>query len=131
MINCPVTAQLICAFFCIILCKKSRFSHDTTHVLTSLVLSFSTPTVFNNSSSNLTVLQRFNSCTQGKKVDWLPSSNTCLVKHAYLYIAFNLLMAEHKKGGKCYKKYVLVIGHDIIDKYRIEHTMRASLAKNV
>ena len=53
-------------------------------------------------------------------LDWLPSSNTCLVKHVYLYIAFNLLMAEfaeHKKGSKCYKKTVLVIERDIIGKY--------------
>ena len=45
------------------------------------------------------------------KLDWLPSSNAYLVKHAYFYIAFNLLMAEfdvcskHRKGGggDCYK----------------------------
>ena len=35
------------------------------------------------------------------ELDRLPSSNTYVVKHAYFYIAFNLLMAEfeHKKGG--------------------------------
>ena len=41
----------------------------------------------------------------GLILDWLPSSNTCLVKHAYLYIAFNLLMAEFE--------YVLSIRREV------------------
>ena len=43
--------------------------------------------------------------TEQNFVDWLPSSNTYLVKHAYFYIAFNLLMAEFEFHG-----YVLSIG---------------------
>ena len=50
------------------------------------------------------------------------SSNTCLVKHAYLYMAFNLLMAEFdvlciRREETITRKKVLVIGHDNIGKY--------------
>ena len=45
-------------------------------------------------------------------LDWLPFSNNYLVKHAYLYIAFKLLMtefvcSEHKKGVDYYKEKII------------------------
>ena len=50
-------------------------------------------------------------------LSWLPAAkNMCLVKHAYLYIAFNLQMAEfvyHKERSYYYKKNKQVLGHDI------------------
>ena len=38
---------------------------------------------------------------------WLPAAKICLVKHTYLYIAFNLQMAEfvyHKERSNYYKE---------------------------
>ena len=39
-------------------------------------------------------------------------SKTCIALHS-----FQTVCSEHKKGGNCYKKKVLVIGPDVIGKY--------------
>ena len=48
-----------------------------------------------------------------RTLDWLPSSNTCLVKHAFQ----SSMALSIRREVNVTRKNVLVIGHDIIGKY--------------